>query len=171
MGFSAVFNTGWYNLDVNRLVLLLLPIEWRKSRNVAFLQSLVAPIKEVHYQFRTNRARNLYKIQHSWMKCHIQDALNDEFDPGERRITIDEPDTFLNKYIYTQAEAKPKYLGTMYLRTSDELGTGEFDFTVNMNNVYANIYDVRALVDFYRMAGPRYNVINYLTISGPIGTP
>lgn len=163
MEFSASINIGWWNLDVSKWVILLLPIEWRQPKNIAFLQSLAEPIKRIHYDFRINRIRNIYMVRHNWMKCYMQEALNDEFDPQERRITIDEPDIFLNKYIYTNAEDKPKYLGTMYLRTSAELNNDGFDFTVNMNGATGNIYDIRALVDFYRIAGPRYNVINLPT--------
>lgn len=163
--FSTSANFGWYNLDLDKLVILLLPMEWRKVRTVNFIQSCIAPLKELHYQFRTNRLRNLYRIQHNWMKCYMQDALNDEFDPQERRITIDEPDNFLNKYIYTSAENKPKYLGTMYLQTSAEHNGTGVDFTVNMHGVSGNIYDIRALVDFYRIAGPRYEIINLSTFS------
>ena len=101
------------------------------------------------------------------MKCYMESALNDEFDPEGRQITIDEPDYYLGKYIYTSGENKPRYLGTMYINTSDELnGTGP-DFYVNMHGVVANIYDVRALVDFYRLAGPRYAIINLGGFSTP----
>ena len=100
------------------------------------------------------------------MKCYLQSALNDEFDPQERRITIDEDDMFLNKYIFTSGEDKPKFLGTMFLRTSEEYeGTGE-DFTVNMHLVKADKHDVEALIDFYKLDGPRYKIINFgLTIT------
>lgn len=158
--FERATNIGWFNLDLDKLVILLLLMEWRRVKTVNFIQSLIAPLKTTHYNFRINRIKNLYKIRHNWMKCYMESALNDEFDPQERRITIDEPDVHLNKYIYTEAENKPKYLGTMYLRTSAELDGSGVDFTVNMNGAPGNIYDIRALIDFYKLAGPRYNVIN-----------
>lgn len=169
--FANNGNQGWFNLDLDKLVILLLPIAWRRPRTVAFLQALVAPLKSLHYNFRINRVKNLYRIRHNWMKCYMEAALNDEFDPQERRITIDEPDVHLNKYIYTEAENKPKYLGTMYLRTLAELDGSGMDFTVNFNGASGNIYDIRALVDFYKLAGPRYNIINLQNFTTEVETP
>lgn len=102
------------------------------------------------------------------MKVYMQSALNDEFDPQLRRIVIDEPDLYLSKYIYTAVEAKPQYLGTLYLRTAAESSDTGLDFTVNMNMVQADKYDVAAMVDFYRLFGTRYNMINFgLSIATP----
>lgn len=151
---------GWYDLDMNRLVILLLPINWRKPKMIAFLQSMAAPLKQLHYDFWLNRRQNLYKVRHNFMICYLQSALNDEFDPQLRRIVIEEPEIFANRYIYTSGEQKPRYLGVMYLRTSEEMGDTGVDFTVNMNGVFADIYDVKGLVDFYKLAGPRYKIIN-----------
>ncbi|HUH35152.1 MAG TPA: hypothetical protein VL022_04900 [Moheibacter sp.] len=154
---------GWFALNVDRLVILLLPILWRKPKMVAFLQALASPIKLIHYDWKVMRVNNLYRIRHNWMKCYLQAALNDEFDPEKRRITIDEPEIFANKYIYTFGESKPKYLGKMYLRTHQENSGNGIDFTVNMNGAFANTYDIRALVDYYKMDGPKYKIIGMLT--------
>ena len=154
----------WFALNVDRLVILLLPILWRKPKMVAFLQALAAPIKLIHYDWKIMRVNNLYRIRHNWMKCYLQAALNDEFDPEQRRITIDEPEIFTNKYIYTLGEAKPKYLGKMYLRTHAENSGNGIDFTVNMNGAVANIYDIRAFVDYYKMDGPKYRITGMLTL-------
>ncbi|MBW7839223.1 MAG: hypothetical protein H3C36_06240 [Chitinophagaceae bacterium] len=159
-GNTMTVTGSWYDLDMNRLIILLMPINWRKPKMIALLQSLAAPLRQLHYDFWLNRRQNLYKVRHNFMICYLQAALNDEFDPQLRRIVIEEPEVFANRYIYTSGELKPRYLGVMYLRTSEELGDTGVDFTVNMNGVFADIYDVRGLVDFYKLAGPRYKVIN-----------
>lgn len=163
MSFSspiAVLKGSWFDLNLDKLVILLLPILWRKPKMVAFLQALVVPIKLIHYDWKVMRINNLYRIRHNWMKCYLQAALNDEFDPSERRITIEEPEYYASEYIFTQAENRPRFLGTKYLRPSVGSSGSGYDFTVNFNGVHGDIYDIRALVDFYRIAGPRYNVIN-----------
>ncbi|NLN33875.1 MAG: hypothetical protein GX159_09830 [Flavobacteriaceae bacterium] len=162
MSYSAESSrsNSWFDLNVDKLVILLLRTYLRFPKRIAYLQTLAKPLKRIHYEWKINRLKNLYRISHNWMKCYMESALNDEFDPQLRRITIDEPDIHLNKYIYTQSENKPKFLGTMYLRTSAELDGSGMDFTVNFNGASGNIYDIRALVDFYKMAGPRYNIIN-----------
>lgn len=166
MAGETFTSNNWYDLDMNRLVILLLPINWRKPKMVAFMQALAAPLRELHYMFVQNRRRNMYRIRHSFMICYMEAALNDEFDPQQRRITIDEPEMYANRYIYTSGEQQPKYLGTMYLRSSVELAGGGVDFTVNMNGAVADLHDIRALVDFYKLAGPRYNI--NMPVSGPI---
>lgn len=156
---------GWFALDVDRLVILLLPILWRKPKMVAYLQALVAPIKLIHYDWKVMRVNNLYRIRHNWMKCYLQAALNDEFDPELRRIRIDEPNIYSNKYIYTLGEGKPKYLGKLYLRTHAESSGNGIDFTVNMNGVAASVYDIRNLVDYYKMDGTKYKIVGLLNFN------
>lgn len=163
---AEITSNNWWDLDMNKLVILLLPIHWRKPKMVAFMQALAAPLRELHYSFVRNRIKNMYRIRHNFMICYMEAALNDEFDPAQRRIRIDEPEMYANRYIYTSGEQQPKYLGTMYLRSSAELEGGGFDFTVNMNGAVADIHDIRALVDFYKLAGPRYNI--NMPISGPL---
>lgn len=153
-------NDNWVNINLKKLAANLLPINWRKPVMLAFVWSIIAPVQIILNEFQLRRKQNIYRVNHNWMICYLEAALNDEFDRIERKIRIDEPDIFPGKYIFTLGEQKPKYLGTMYIRTAAELGDTGVDFTVNMHGVSANIFDIRAQVDFYKLAGTRYNVIN-----------
>lgn len=148
----------WYNLDIQRLAHLLMPTFLRKEVMMAWITALVSPLEDVVYNFNQNRLSNIYKVEHNWQVCYMEAALNDSFDIQDRRITIDE-DLIEREYIYTSGENQPKYLGTKYIRNSWEFDDN-IDFIVNMHGVSADLFDVRALVDFYRLDGTRYKVIN-----------
>lgn len=153
-------NEHWTKISLRRLSAELLPIAWRKPRMLAFVWSLITPLQIILFDFQSARKRNIYRVNHNWMKCYLQAALNDEFDPQERRITIDETFESNAYYIYTNSmlidpDLSPKYLGTGYLRENAYYDANQ-DFVVNMHGVLANWDDVRALVDFYKMDGTRY---------------
>ncbi|MDK7376059.1 hypothetical protein QP519_11000 [Weeksella virosa] len=150
----------WYNLDYKKLVVQLLLIFWRKKRLIAFVQVAVTPIIRLHEQFKRARLDDHYQIDHNWQKCYLQKALNDRFDVSERRIRIVEGKLYDRKYIYTHGEKKPKYLGRIYLRVSSDFADKGYDFTVDMNRVSADVYDIEALVRFYKLEGTRFNIIN-----------
>ncbi|WP_285470311.1 hypothetical protein [Weeksella virosa] len=156
----------WYNVNFNRLVILLLPTFWRKPRMTAFLQIAITPLIKIHDQFKRDRLADHYKIDHSWQKCYLQKVLNDQFDVSERRIRIVEGDLYDRKYIYTHGENKPLYLGVVYIRPSTDYADRGFDFTVDMGGVSADVYDIEALVRFYKLEGTRFNIIN---IPGRLG--
>ncbi|MEO2080599.1 MAG: hypothetical protein ABGW88_13645 [Leeuwenhoekiella sp.] len=129
---------------------------------VGLVQALVAPLVEINDTWRRMRSDNLYKLEHTGQVCYLRGALNDRFDPSERRITIDgtggnsEP-----TYIYTPGENQTKYLGKLFLRNSLEFADTGADFTVRVPREIMNqsSYEVRALIDFYRLGGMRYLII------------
>lgn len=149
-----------YSVDFNKLVVLLTPTFLRQPRAVAFLRSVVAPITALHYEFTQRRNDDHYKLDHNWQVCYLEKVLNDRFDVSARRIRVIEGDRYERQYIYTNAEQKPKYLGSIYLRLSSDYSDDGFDFTIDMAGVRADEYDVTAQVNFYKLEGTRYNIIN-----------
>lgn len=150
----------WYNVDWKRLVLLLLPTFLRSEKITAFCSVLVGPIEALHYDWLQYRADNLYNLGHNSQKCYLRAALNDRFDVQLRRIRIEEGNKHKRFYIYTDAEKKPKHMGTIYLhQDSDYDDTGvDFIVVVPADLVY-NPYEMTALVDFYRLASKRYKIV------------
>ena len=152
----------WFNLDIPKYTTSLLPINLRKVKLVGLVQALSAPLVEINDTWRRMRSDNLYKLEHTGQVCYLRGALNDRFDPSERRITIDgtggnsEP-----TYIYTPGENQTKYLGKLFLRNSLEFADTGADFTVRVPREIMNqsSYEVRALIDFYRLGGMRYLII------------
>lgn len=150
----------WYNIDYNKLTILLLPTFLRKSRMIAFVQTLVEPIAKLHYQWKLNRDADLYKINHNGQVCKLRKALNDSLDQQERRIYIEDGNSFPRKYIYTRAEKKPVYLGKMHIyRNSEYVGTGaDFIVFVPTDIISNKFYELEAIIKFYKLASKRYQI-------------
>lgn len=94
--FSIVWNT---------LVTVFLPIWWRKTIHIAWLNLLVSQVKAMHTDFLNYRTDILYKINYNGQICYLQKALNDKFDPLNG-IYIDNVADITPPYIYRHAELK-----------------------------------------------------------------
>lgn len=149
----------WFNVNWSRLSILLLPTFLRSDRMKAWLYLNIRQIENVHYSWRNYRASNIYKLAHNSQICYLRGALNDRFDNVLRRIRIDDGNSFRRNYIYTDAEEKPKFLGTIYIYDDADYADTGVDFIVVLPlGLSYNIYEMKALIDFYRMASKRYKI-------------
>lgn len=162
-----------YNIDFEKLIGLLTPTILRRAKMLAFLRMLVVPLKRIHYDFLQKRnARNgdLYRLGHNGQVCYLRKMLNDNFDNKQRRIRILNGNKFRRKYIYTQGENKTIYLGTMYLRNRSDYADTGTDFIVELpkdiwqyhrmeQNSTERFYTIEAFIDFYKLAGKRYKIV------------
>lgn len=116
----------WYTINFFILALQVLPPVLRKQNISAFTQALVKPVDTLYYTWSQMRERNVYKMRHTGQICYLRKALNDAFDPSERRIYIGEGNIYDTTYIYTEGEAQEVYTGTeseattLWLRTEGE---------------------------------------------------
>lgn len=161
----------WFNINWERLALLLLPTFLRNEVMRAWASLLVLPMSEIHYQWRENRKDNIYRLAHNSQKCYLRAALNDRFDNQLRRIRIDDGNSFKRKYIYTDGElngtiinsqifVKPTYLGTMFLYDDSDYEDTGVDFIVKVPaDIMYNTYEMKALIDFYKLASKRYKIV------------
>lgn len=99
----------WYNLDINKLTTLLTPTFLRKQKFLAWLRVLHFPLIKVVDDFNFNRNENLYNLAHNGQVCYLRGALNDRFDPSQRRIRITDGNRYKREYIYTDGEQKPRF--------------------------------------------------------------
>ncbi len=152
----------WYNLDINKLTILLTPTFLRKERFLAWLRVLHFPLIEIVDKFNFNRNENLYNLAHNGQVCYLRVVLNDRFDPIQRRIKIADGNRYQRQYIYTRGEQKPKYLGKIYLYDRADYGDTGVDFIVLIpRGLIYNEYEMKALVDFYKLASKRYKIQEY----------
>ena len=152
----------WFKLDINKLVILLTPTFLRQKRFLAWIKALHSPLTKVIDDFNENRKQNLYNLAHNGQVCHLRAALNDRFDVSQRRIKITEGNRYKRPYIYTDAEKKPKYLSVIYLRDDADYGDTGVDFIVQVpTDLVYNDYEIRALIDFYKLASKRYKIEKY----------
>ena len=151
----------WYKVDWNRLVLLLLPSMLRQPVLFAYLKALISPIAKLHNQWKLMREANLRKLSYNGQRCYLRKALNDECDADLRRIYIGETQNNSPDYIYTSDENLDVYLGIMYLENEFDYSTGVVDFLVFVPQEVLNIKvnELTAILDFYTLAGKKYEII------------
>ena len=149
-----------FELNLRRLVILLLPTFLRKARLVAWLQILIAPLEQLQYSFNQKRNSDLVTLTHNGQKCYLRKILNDTFDQGLRRIRIEDMTHFNAVYIYTEAENQPVYLEEKYLYTSGEMQVNGMNFSVYIpNELRAREVEIKALIEAYKIASKRYIII------------
>ena len=150
----------WFNVNWSRLSLLLTPTFLSVESMRAWMALLLSPVGQVHYWWVQYRADNIYKLAHNSQKCYLRVALNDRFDRTLRRIRIDDGNAFKRKYIYPDAQAEPQSLATMLLYDDSDYADPGVDFIVVLPvGLLYSVYEMRALIDFYRMASKRYKIV------------
>jgi hypothetical protein len=152
----------WYNLNIERLVVLLTPTFLRSSVFLAWLKTLCSPLEFTQNQFLENRKNNLYNIANNGQVCKLRAALNDRFDVSLRRIYINDGNKQQRQYIYTDGEQKPKFLGTIFIYDDADYDDTGIDFIVwiSIDLIY-NEFEMTALIEFYKLASKRYKIITF----------
>ena len=150
----------WYKVDYKTLVILLKPSFLRKPFLLAYLNCLVKPLSDVYDEWSSFRNDNIFKLNHNGQVCYLRKALNDECDPGERRIIIEEGNKYPRQYLYTQPENKPRYMGTMILYLNSDYADTGVDFIVRAPKSVMNesMERLKAMVEFYKLGGKRYKI-------------
>lgn len=150
----------WYNIDFNKLALLMLPTFLRKEIIIGYIEALIAPIITVHYEWKQKRLADWYKLNHTGQVCLLRKVLNDALDVSDRRIYISDGNSFPRKYIYTRAENKPVFLGKMFIyQNSEYVGTGaDFIVYVPAEIINTKAHELNALIMFYKLASKRYQI-------------
>ena len=151
----------WYKIDYNRLAILLLPTFLRKPILVGYVQAVFSSIDTVYYAWKQKRDFDWYRLTHTGQVCKLRKVLNDNLDPSLRRIYLGVGTSFPQEYIYTEAEIDAQWLDdTFYVYTEDEYENTGVDFTVFVPVAIINtsIYQLKYLLQFYKLAGKRYKI-------------
>lgn len=110
----------------------------------------------------------LYQMQHDSRVIYLEKVLNEYFEiatynpnshEATRKIYIVDVAAVPETYIFQPEENKPVYLGSVYL---DRETASNFQFIVKIPNEIT--YDearLRALIDYYKLAGKRYIIETY----------
>lgn len=162
-----------FQIDFRRLVLLILPPCLRFPRIYALLLALTFGIEEIYRSFSRQRDTNLTRLRRNGQVCYLRALLNDELDPEQRRITIDDasqPGEWL--MIYDESESYQLLInrepGTsddpvhiLYDESTILENTSFFTVTVpwsdNMNDLTNRL---RSLLNEYKLLSKTY-IINY----------
>lgn len=161
-----------YRVNVKRLALLTLPTAWRKPLMGAIVYAIVTPIGRLVAELVAWRGEQDYRLRHNGQVCKLRAVLNDEADPGERRITIEDAESTEGEtanLIYRREEGRWVMLpersngGAVTVNRRGYGGVSGYDFWVNIPEELRATTDesrLRAIINKYKLASKRY-AINY----------
>jgi len=150
----------WFNVHWKKLAVLLTPTFLRSELMKSWIELLMEGINDIHYQWLQFRKSNIYILAHNSQVCYLRGALNDRFDNEQRRIQIIDGNKYQRKYIYTDEEQKPRFLGIIYIHGDEDYSDTGVDFIVEVpNDIIFNINEMKGLIDFYKLASKRYKIV------------
>lgn len=160
----------WFEIDYKRLVLLLLPTFLRRPRLYAFLTAMTFGVEELHRQFSRQREANLLRCRRNGQVCYLRALLNDELDPVQRRITLEDasqPGNWLmiyaeNASYQTLIRSEPgAAVHILYDEAAILENTSFFTVTVPWNaQMEDSTNRLRSLLNEYKLLSKTY-IINY----------
>ncbi|WP_394749471.1 hypothetical protein [Spongiimicrobium salis] len=163
MNFDSI-----YNINFDRLIVLLLPMRKRKPRIINLLMCLASPIKEIHSRFVGYRETAIYRVSHTAQVFSMENVINDAFDRTQRRIYILDGEYVYPVYFYDRAINRPVRFSDRAsaapIRFNDRssLEKIEVDFSVVLPSSLrldeAETTRLRALIDFYRLPDKTYTI-------------
>lgn len=158
-----------YKVNLRRLALMCLPHIWRRPVLSAILYAGVQPLGAILGKLREFRQTTGYRLRHNGQICKLRGLLNDEFDPVQRRITIEDGQgggTSATGVIYNREVARclmvpARTRGAVLLRLRGFSGVGGLDFWIECPAeilTEQNEARMRALVNTYKLASKRYDI-------------
>lgn len=145
------------------LIRLLFPWSWHQPKQLAWLESIIAPIKRMDIDFFKNRNSNLYYLEHTSQVVHIESVLNDKLDEGLRRVRVIDGALIDPIYIFRTIEGKPVYIRKeaenmpKHLYKEPETFPNGIDFIVEIPVfITYNTEEITALVNKYRLPGTAF---------------
>lgn len=154
-----------YDVDVKRLLKLLLPMKWRKAGLVALAGALTEPIAGMPAELREYKAKQEYRMRYNGQVCRLRGLLNDEFDKDNRRITVtDVKSNVADGYIFVYSRKESRYEvqlpGKIKVRSNPQYEDGDFEVNVP-RELNGKDLQIKALINEYKLASKRYK-INYI---------
>ena len=156
---------NFFNIDFNRLAVLLIPPLLREPLIIAFVQVLISPAAWLYRQFATWRDNNRYHLSITAQVCRLERVLNDRFDRYSRRIFITRGTVYDEAFIYTSGEGMDEYLFTegesdyFYIYTRFETGAESADFIVHVPvDLGFDESEFRAVLDIYKAECKNYTI-------------
>ncbi len=160
-----------YDVNIKRLALLTLPTWLRRPLAGALIYAGVAPLGRLLQELRAYRGATSYRLSHNGQVCKLRGTLNDEFDPEQRRIKIEDNDgaeilevSAIHKREVGRWTMLPRRgAGAASIHRECFSGTSGYDFWVTVPEelrVAEMETRLRAVVNMYKLASKRY-AINY----------
>lgn len=155
-------------INFRRFIVNMLPVKLRTISLYALIYSLFNGIVDIYNRLTAYSDTISYKLKHTSQVWSIQKVLNDEFDPSARRIRVTDSGDAEVILLNMDADQMPVLLDSdgydpILLHADSNYFASGFDFIVDVPFTIdqGQIYRLRTLVDYYRLAGKRYDVITH----------
>lgn len=159
-----------FEVDFIRVGNLLMHPFMRTLFNLSYLNVLLSELIAVYDVFKRMRDYNIYVLSHNAQVCYMTAALNDAFDIADRQIYIRDAGGVQIELVHADDDQEPVVLqsdtgGAMLIQSDSGYNGGAYDFIVVMpyRLTKSKMYELRALVDLYKIEGKRYDVIPPIT--------
>jgi hypothetical protein len=149
-----------YETNIKKAAVLLLPSFLRKPAIVAFVQAIVAPVAALKVDFLAFRRDITFRIEHNGQVCRLRGALNDLYDPVERRIIIADGMKMRWATVYWRDTSPQFYLPDIVGRRG--FGLADYDFVVQVpaELLPGKEAQLRATVNAFKLASKTYIITN-----------
>lgn len=159
------------NVSLTKIAIQVLPTSLRKPLVRAFVCATTTPLEGINASLcsfhQAEPTGTQYRLRHNGQVCYLRKALNDNFDPDHRGIKIDDGNSYMRQYIYTRSEGvamteRRRFLGRIVVYPRSDYMGGGADFLVLVpRRVITNDITIAATVDYYRLAGMKYEIRRY----------
>jgi hypothetical protein len=158
-----------FNIDFRQIAYNLTPWFLRELRSLAFIYSLIKPLKDLNVIFNSYRTNTLYNLQFTSQTIYLEHYLNDQFDPINRAIFITTIDlvtiTFIGRYF------EPIYNIIEYNNIEGQLNPFVYNnaeqsalpnFIVNVPAALSfNSDEMKEKINFYNQSGKTYLITTF----------
>lgn len=156
-----------FNLDLQYLRLILIPIRLRKQKFLLFMRVIFTPLNYVQTLFNQffNNIKN--DLSFTGQVIYLEHLLNDKFDNSLRRIYIDEASNIEELFVFQSNESDElthiyqynENPAEHYLFSNMEIESDN-DFTIVLPiGLSFDINYLTAIVNRYKTASVRYNIL------------
>ena len=160
-----------YSFDLIALIIATVPLPLASAvQLIALIEAMAAPLATIISGFPAYAASMARQARWNGQRAILEQALNETFPAGGGLILVETVSVTLqrthsfflselqqNLFVYNAAEAQPP----LYLYTMAEL-LGQYDFQVKVPTGSVVDFDsIRRFVDRFKIAGKRFEVINY----------
>lgn len=153
-------------IDWNRFALLLLPLRLRTGTVYGLIKSMVAGVVNAYNALINYNADVKYKLAHTSQVWSIEAVLNDRFDLVQRRIKLVDAGGFDVTCLFPDGDIRPVILNSdssapFMIHQDSSYFASSYDFIVVLPYAFpeADIYELRALVNYYKLAGKRFDIL------------
>lgn len=158
----------WYNVDVYKLGLQLLPLLLRKRVLFAFLCALLSPFHLLAELFKTFRSSSLKRLNVNGQVIYIEKALNETFDLKNGEIYLSDTDNLMGSgsMLYPQPEQSVVIFSgdeseILYIPSGGD-GKANGDYIVNVPSfLETELESIKTIVEYNKPAGRSYVIKVY----------